>query len=65
MSTADVFADLNPEQRSAVEHGLDEGAQGHGPLLVIAGAGSGKTKTLASRVARLINPARIRNGCCC
>ena len=52
---ADVFADLNPEQRSAVEHGLDEhGVPGHGPLLVIAGAGSGKTKTLAARVARLI-----------
>ena len=52
---ADVFADLNPEQRSAVEHGLDEhGIHAHGPLLVIAGAGSGKTKTLAARVARLI-----------
>ena len=52
---ADVFADLNPEQRSAVEHGLDEhGIRGQSPLLVIAGAGSGKTKTLAARVARLI-----------
>ena len=38
---------LNPDQRRAAEHG-------HGPLLVIAGAGSGKTNTLAHRVAHLI-----------
>lgn len=38
---------LNPDQEKAVLHG-------EGPLLVIAGAGSGKTKTLASRVAHLI-----------
>ncbi|MBO9685463.1 MAG: ATP-dependent helicase [Mitsuaria chitosanitabida] len=49
----DVYADLNPEQRAAVEHGLAT-LDRHGPLLVIAGAGSGKTKTLAARVARLI-----------
>jgi DNA helicase-2/ATP-dependent DNA helicase PcrA len=51
---------LNPEQRRAVEHGRDgEDA----PLLVIAGAGSGKTNTLAHRVAWLIvngvDPRRI------
>ena len=58
----DVFADLNERQRAAVEHGLIEGAH-PGPLLVIAGAGTGKTKTLASRVARLVqtgaDPNRI------
>ena len=51
-----AFADLNDAQLRAVEHGA-------GPLLVIAGAGSGKTKTLASRVARLLrdgaDPQRI------
>jgi DNA helicase-2/ATP-dependent DNA helicase PcrA len=49
---------LNPEQRRAVEHGLAAAAHGArtqaGPLLVIAGAGSGKTNTLAHRVAHLI-----------
>ena len=39
---------LNERQRAAVLHG-------DGPLLVIAGAGSGKTRTLASRVARLVD----------
>jgi DNA helicase-2/ATP-dependent DNA helicase PcrA len=38
---------LNPAQRAAVEYGA-------GPLLIIAGAGSGKTATLAHRVAELI-----------
>jgi ATP-dependent DNA helicase UvrD/PcrA len=46
---------LNPEQRRAVEHGVaGRGANIAGPLLVIAGAGSGKTNTLAHRVAHLI-----------
>jgi DNA helicase-2/ATP-dependent DNA helicase PcrA len=53
---------LNPEQRRAVEYGV--GAErAAGPLLVIAGAGSGKTNTLAHRVAHLIvhgvDPRRI------
>jgi DNA helicase-2/ATP-dependent DNA helicase PcrA len=45
----DLLADLNPEQRSAAEH-----APGEGPLLVIAGAGTGKTMTLAARLAHLV-----------
>ncbi|MET1047251.1 MAG: ATP-dependent helicase [Hyphomicrobium sp.] len=46
---------LNPEQRRAVEHGVGEGrCAPYRPLLVIAGAGSGKTNTLAHRVAHLI-----------
>jgi len=53
---------LNAEQRRAVEHGIG-GAEAGGPLLVIAGAGSGKTNTLAHRVAHLIvkgvDPRRI------
>jgi DNA helicase II / ATP-dependent DNA helicase PcrA len=55
---------LNPEQRRAVEHGVaDVGAKQSKPLLLIAGAGSGKTITLAHRVAHLIvsgaDPRRI------
>ncbi|MBV8751811.1 MAG: ATP-dependent helicase [Hyphomicrobiales bacterium] len=46
------LAKLNPEQRRAVEHGV--GGADDRPLLVIAGAGSGKTNTLAHRVAHLI-----------
>ncbi len=53
---------LNPEQRQAVEHGA-AGPGPFAPLLVIAGAGSGKTNTLAHRVAHLIvtgaDPRRI------
>ena len=53
----DPFDALNAEQRAAVEHGIAadvRGAHVAPPLLVIAGAGSGKTLTLASRVARLV-----------
>ncbi|MFU2488596.1 ATP-dependent helicase [Thauera sp. WH-1] len=55
----DPLARLNPAQRAAVEHGITEATAGDGPapaapLLVIAGAGSGKTNTLAHRVAQLI-----------
>ncbi len=55
---------LNPEQRRAVTHGLEEQSTNPvSPLLVIAGAGSGKTNTLAHRVAHLIingaDPQRI------
>ncbi len=51
-----MFDDLNEAQRAAVTHG-------EGPLLVVAGAGTGKTMTLAARVASLIErgvrPERI------
>ena len=55
---------LNPEQRQAVEHGQADDARANaGPLLIIAGAGSGKTNTLAHRVAHLVvngaDPGRI------
>ncbi len=59
----DPFASLNTEQRAAVEHDIDVAPGLSRPLLVIAGAGSGKTSTLAHRVARLIisgaDPQRI------
>ena len=42
------LADLNPEQHAAATHES-------GPLLIVAGAGSGKTKTLSSRIAHLIH----------
>lgn len=53
-SNGDPFARLNAEQRAAVEHGLAGDLRATPPLLVIAGAGSGKTNTLAARVARLV-----------
>jgi DNA helicase-2/ATP-dependent DNA helicase PcrA len=57
----DPFSSLNPAQREAVEHGIGQALPQ--PLLVVAGAGSGKTNTLAHRVARLIqsgaDPQRI------
>ena len=48
--TAPYLASLNLEQRCAVEHGGENAS----PLLIIAGAGTGKTNTLAHRVAHLI-----------
>ncbi|QRM57425.1 ATP-dependent helicase [Sinorhizobium sp. BG8] len=64
MSAAAYLDKLNDAQRRAVEYGsnLPDGSTA-GPLLVIAGAGSGKTNTLAHRVAHLIvngaDPRRI------
>jgi len=62
--TLPYLAKLNPDQRRAVEHGVGAAAVDHdGPLLIIAGAGSGKTNTLAHRVAHLVvngaDPRRI------
>lgn len=52
----DPLADLNPEQRRAAAHG-------DGPLLIVAGAGTGKTRTLAARVGHLlaggVSPERV------
>ncbi len=52
----DFSAELNPDQLSAATHG-------DGPLLIVAGAGSGKTRTLVYRVAHLVGrgvrPERI------
>jgi len=47
-SQRDLSADLNPQQAAAATHGS-------GPLLIIAGAGTGKTRTLIYRVAHLID----------
>ncbi len=61
LAEIDYLHRLNEAQRRAVEHGI--GSMAPGPLLVIAGAGSGKTNTLAHRVAHLIvngaDPRRI------
>jgi DNA helicase-2/ATP-dependent DNA helicase PcrA len=62
---SDYLGVLNPAQRQAASYGQVNSSGGFaaGPLLVIAGAGTGKTMTLAHRVAHLIiqgvSPERI------
>jgi ATP-dependent DNA helicase UvrD/PcrA len=63
--TTDAFDALNPSQRRAATFGTPAGEKGvdAGPLLILAGAGTGKTDTLAHRAAHLVlngvDPARI------
>src|SRR5579862_7942891 len=65
MPTLSHLEKLNGPQRKAVTHGepLPEKGFKSGPLLIVAGAGTGKTDTLAHRVAHLVingvDPARI------
>ena len=56
MTSVDIHATLNAAQRAAATHGEPRAGGGvdAGPLLVIAGAGTGKTGTLAHRVAHLL-----------
>jgi DNA helicase-2/ATP-dependent DNA helicase PcrA len=62
MQHSDHLMDLNDGQLAAVRYGVGDGRP-PGPLLIIAGAGTGKTKTLAHRVAHLVlndvDPQRI------
>ena len=53
VGTEALLAGLNPEQRRAVMHG-------DGPLLVVAGAGTGKTQVITRRIAWLIATRRAR-----